>query len=102
MTQTPATTAVEQYDSDELTASERHDLLSSDRRRLVLDALGERSDPIGLEELSSAVAQWEAGTEDVDAEAEKRVRIDLHHVHLPKLSDHGVLSYDPDAHLVEP
>lgn len=102
MTQTPTEITTEQAERDELSVSERHDLLSSDRRRLVLDALAERTEPIGLTELASAVAEWEAGPAEVDEEREERVRIDLHHVHLPKLSDHGVIGYDPDAHVVEP
>jgi len=37
----------------------------------------------------------------VPDESVDRLAIELHHRHLPKLVDAGLVSYDSDAHLVE-
>ncbi|WP_276271734.1 DUF7344 domain-containing protein [Haloarcula litorea] len=65
----------------------RH-LASGDRREHTLAsltaALSERADASG-------------STEGRDRD----LRVALHHVHLPKLDDAGVIHYDPDTHRIE-
>ncbi|PSQ49306.1 hypothetical protein BRD15_03735 [Halobacteriales archaeon SW_6_65_15] len=39
---------------------------------------------------------------DSSVEALKRIRTDLHHVHLPKLEEAGFVEYDSEHQLVEP
>jgi len=84
----------------ELHESDRHHLLQSDRRRLVLAILGERDQPVGLGALAAAVAAAEEGVDRADGDARERVTVSLHHVHLPKLDDYGVLRYDRESNAV--
>jgi len=79
-----------------LSETERYRLLASERRRTVLDVLFGRSCPIDVEDLAREVADRErnvAAAEDAVAS----VTTSLHHCHLPKLADHGVVDYDVDT-----
>lgn len=80
-----------------LTESERHRLLASERRRATLDALDDLPTPVALEDLADVVAGRECDADAPRTETVERVAISLHHTHLPKLADLGVLAYDPDA-----
>lgn len=74
-------------DTDEL-----FDLLSNARRRRVLAVLQRADgDAATLEELAERVVARDTddGSDDPEAAA-----IALHHVHLPKLADCGVIEYD--------
>lgn len=71
---------------------------ADERRRLTLEVLANRVGPIGLEELAAAVAD-RAGFDG--SAAVERVALELHHDHLPRLADRGVLDYDPDRRRVE-
>ncbi len=88
-------------DADELTASECYRLLADERRRMTLDVLAGRNDPIDLAELAVGIAAREDGVNDVDESAVTSVAHSLHHVHLPKLSDHGMIEYNSDANRIE-
>jgi|AntRauMinimDraft_4_1070384.scaffolds.fasta_scaffold00292_6 hypothetical protein len=81
-----------------LTESERHTLLSSERRRRVLDILEEQTTPVQFTDLATEVAKQEPGLDAEDSETVERVKISLHHTHLPKMDGLGVLTYDPDSH----
>lgn len=83
-----------------LTTSERHELLASERRRVTLEVLADRAAPVDLREIAREVAAREVGV-DGSEEATKRVALTLHHTHLPKMADLGVLEYDPDLNRVE-
>lgn len=78
-----------------LSETQRHELLSSERRRATLDALRERHRATTLEDLATAVANNEHGTVDED-----RIAISLHHNHLPKMDSFGILEYEPESRLV--
>lgn len=86
---------------DEQTSSEElHRLLASDRRRCLLSYLStEASDPVSRDELIDVIAERER-PDPGPATHRVRVTIDLHHVHLPKLADAGVIEYDPVAETV--
>jgi hypothetical protein len=91
----------EQNGGPELTASERHRLLSVEQRRFALDVLGERTAPVDLDYLASAILSRADGTA-TDREAElRKIRTALHHCHLPVLAEAGVIEYDPEANRVE-
>lgn len=77
-----------------LTEDDRHRLLSSERRRVLLDVLADRSTPVGLEALARAIGEEEMGTDAVDPETTERIAITLHHNHIPKLAEAGVVDYD--------
>lgn len=77
-------------------------LLAVERRRLALDVLCERTTSLELGELAAEIAAREAGFDAPPAEAPVDLTIDLHHAHLPKLAEAGVLEYDPDTREVKP
>lgn len=85
----------------ELTENDRHLLLAADRRRQAVDLLSGKTTPVDLEELASGIAARENGI-DAEGEAVDRVATALHHIHLPKLDEVGILSYDPEAHRIDP
>jgi|SRR6056297_440692 len=85
----------------DLPASVRHELLRTERRRLALDILQGASSPIDLKDFAAGIAARETGCTSVD-DAVERVAIDLHHVHLPKLAEYGVIEYEPDVRLIVP
>lgn len=81
--------------------SDYHRLLSSARRRTVIEVLEGVSVPVSVEDLANVIA---IRGDDVDRDRVddvERIAIALHHVHLPKLSARGVLDYDPASHEVE-
>ncbi|WP_459193122.1 DUF7344 domain-containing protein [Halosimplex sp. J119] len=84
-----------------LTTEERFDLLADERRRRALAALAERSAPIDLEPLAEAVADRETDGTAPSADEIERVAVSLHHVHLPRAADLGVLEYDAEETRVE-
>jgi hypothetical protein len=92
-TQRPTGFLIDGTEAPALEPSEQSRVLASDRRRVVLAVLAERSLPLGLEALADLVADRE-GESETDL---RSVRIALHHVHLPLLSDVGVVSYDPET-----
>jgi hypothetical protein len=64
------------------------DVLGDPRRRSVLQELSALADEdVDFETLVDRVAQREPGERD-------RLASDLHHIHLPKLADLGVITYD--------
>lgn len=85
----------------DLATRDRHGLLMAERRRLALEILAGDSGSVDLEELAAGVATREEGP-DADEETIERVAVALHHNHLPKMADLGVLAYDRDAHRIEP
>lgn len=86
----------------ELTDGDRYEILSSRRRRSVIDALASSAGPVSLDSLASSVAALEAQIDPDDDSAVQTIAVSLHHTHLPKMADYGVLEYDADANLVDP
>lgn len=84
----------------DLTETERHTLLRDERRRLVLDVLADRSATVDLSEVAAEVAAREDGCDADDDAAVQRIEVALHHTHLPKMEELGVLSYQPETHHV--
>lgn len=85
----------------ELGRSERHRLLADERRRITVEVLAERGATVPFEELAAAVDARERDEHVEAGEASDRVRIALHHVHLPMLAEAGVLAYDPRTKRIE-
>lgn len=86
------------WGTDDLTAADRCQLFGAERRRVALDELAQLRAPVDLQELATAVADREF--DSVDETAARRVAITLHHAHLPKMADLGVVEYDPGTNLV--
>lgn len=88
--------------TDDLTESERYHILEADRRRQALAVLSDRTQPISLEDLATAVAEREGDADDPDQSAISSVATTLHHIHLPKMAEVGVVEYDPEANEISP
>jgi DNA-binding transcriptional ArsR family regulator len=76
------------------------DVLSSDERRVVVATLAEEAfaNSISLDDLSAALVADDAPGPDAEfASDETRRSIELHHRHLPKLVDCGLVSWDREA-----
>jgi len=86
--------------STDLTPDERYRLLANDLRRDALAVLEHRSGRVELSEVAAAVAARTDGVDATAADGETRVETALHHIHLPKLDDFGVVEYDPEVNVV--
>lgn len=78
------------------------DVLSHPRRRLVFELLRGNDKPLALADVASEVAAHERalpGTEPT-SESVRRLKLTLHHLHLPKLAAHGVVTYDSEQRVV--
>ena len=80
---------------------ESHRMLSSDRRRLLIDLLAEQPPSVDLDTLAAQLFEEEAAAGDVKARSVEQVSISLHHSHLPKLDSVGVIDYEPGSKTVE-
>lgn len=85
---------------EQISTQELHQLLASERRRLLLSQLMTHSDdPASVDDLVEGIIEHEYP--DPGPETHRiRIEIDLHHVHLPKLADAGIVDYDPIAETV--
>jgi hypothetical protein len=72
------------------------------RRRNVLAVLYRATSPLTLDRLTDEIAALEGATESgpLSTRARESIQISLHHHHLPKLEQAGVLEYDPERHVV--
>jgi len=80
-----------------------HEILAHEYRRSTLTCLHERTERLSLEELAEYIAKdiEPAGNARYD-ELNERIRIQLHHSHLPKLAAGGFVEYDSEtSHMVE-
>jgi|SRR6056297_3331850 len=102
MTQVVPQPAIELAAQSDLTETERHQLLSSERRRRILAFLTDLSRSISCEELARKLAIAETGTTDPAEATVREITISLHHSHLPALDDLGIVDYDATTNLVEP
>jgi len=63
-------------------------VLANANRRFVLEHLSNRESDPTLSQLAATLADWNETLSEEDA------RIALHHVHLPKLEEVGIVTYD--------
>ncbi|WP_353634844.1 hypothetical protein ABSL23_04295 [Halobacterium sp. NMX12-1] len=90
-------------DSDgTLPEADIHDVLRNDRRRMVIELLGDADEPVTARELSEAVAARETGEDPPPRDVRQSVYISLQQTHLPKLSDLGIVEYDEQTKEVRP
>ncbi len=85
-----------------LDVSDLHAALADERRRAAVADLADRSTPVDAEALARRVAGRESDRSpgSVPSEQVEQVHVTLHHVHLPKLADVGLIAYDPAACVV--
>ena len=81
----------------------RYKLMADARRRAIVSVLDADGPPVSLADLARQVAAHETeGTMDGECESPplQRVHLSLYHVHVPKLADAGVVSFDTDYNTV--
>lgn len=76
--------------TDDLTATDIFPLLADDRRRYVLHCLSQHVGSVSLGELAEQLALRE---DDPTYDHYERILTSLHHCHLPKLVDGGLVHY---------
>jgi hypothetical protein len=86
----------------ELAAGEIHDVLRNDRRRMVLELLGDADEPVTSRELSEAIAARETDSDPPPRNVRQSVYISLQQTHLPKLDGLGIVDYDESTKEVTP
>ena len=79
--------------------------LCQDRyRRLILAVLASESGPLSVDDLTETIVEYNhhASITEIAPDEIDRIRLTLHHQHLPKLEQRGVLTYDLERELVTP
>jgi hypothetical protein len=97
MSHTASKLATEYERPDDVTESDWFRLLSAERRRELLDVFDDRRGPFELDTLAAEIATRDAELDAADDAVLTRVASSLHHVHLPKFHDAGVVEYDACA-----
>jgi len=95
----PATDEAAQSDGGvDLDLDEILSLLSERYRRHALACLDGQPEPIPIERLTDQVAgrEFQRPPDDVSMITRTQIATALHHNHLPKLEESGVLTYDSD------
>jgi len=87
--------------TEELSASEIHDVLRNDRRRLVLGRLRSAEAFETVSDLAEHIGRVEAGESPPPRNVRQSVYVSLHQTHLPKLDELGIVDYDPDGKTVK-
>jgi hypothetical protein len=90
--------------AESLTTDQAFDLLGDGTRRRALAALQETDGAMSLDRLAEATACRAEGVTpgEVSADRWERTAASLHHCHLPKLADAGIVEYDLAENQVEP
>lgn len=76
--------------------------LADPRRRCVVTTLSERNEPLSLTELAREVAARESNGETTPDGVLQRIRIDLYHVHAPKLAAADLIEFDHATNTIAP
>ncbi|WP_228546309.1 DUF7344 domain-containing protein [Halegenticoccus tardaugens] len=79
------------------TANVAFDLLSSRPRRCILYYLTHCAGAVELRELADQLVSWD----ETAIDDHERIMASLYHVHLPKLEENGVLTFDSTQCLIE-
>ncbi|SEQ93123.1 DUF7344 domain-containing protein [Natrinema salaciae] len=93
-------TEVERVREPEPTTSERREPLADERHQRVLDVLSERTSPVDRSTVAAEIVARETDRDATSDGTRRRVEAELHHIHLPKLEETGVVEYDPGSQLV--
>lgn len=71
-------------------------LVANERRARILKILADVERPLSLGALAERVASAEVGAERPSADRIESVEVTLHHIHVPRLEDAGVVDVDGD------
>lgn len=99
-TQSPSESAPIRGEASLPTRTQLYGLLSSDTRRHLLDILADTPSQRDLRELARAVVD-RLDIEDSFDDAAHTVAIELHHNHLPRLENAGLIRYNYDSSRIE-
>jgi len=80
--------------SVDLSPVEIHDVLSNERRKMVIDLLCEERTEISARHLSEYIAERETGESPPPRNKRQSAYVSLHQTHLPKLDELGIIEYD--------
>ena len=80
--------------SGDLEAVEIHDVLSNERRQIVIDMLREAEEAMSARDLSEGIAERETGESPPPRNIRQSAYVSLHQTHLPKLDELGIVDYD--------
>lgn len=96
--------AVRQNGTSGHPADERLAVLDDEYRRAVVEILAENDRSTDLTSLATSVVADVEGVspDDVTGRETRRTKVELHHNHLPKLDDAGVLEYAHEEHRITP
>ena len=85
----------------DLEAVEIHDVLSNERRQLILEFLRDAGGILTARELSEKIAEVETGESPPPRNIRQSAYVSLHQTHLPKLDELDIVEYDQSAKTVE-
>ena len=88
--------------TESLAESEVFHILGNDRRRAIVQLLGDESGQVDVSEIASEIAASEADTTPVPNNLYKSVYVSLQQTHLPQLQEDAVIEYDSDAKTIQP
>lgn len=73
------------------------DVLSDPRRRFLIACLDEHSKPMAMADAADALTnrECEMPSEHISDEQVLSRYLALHHVHVPKMADNGIIEYNP-------
>ena len=78
----------------DLEAVEIHDVLSNERRQMVLGRLRDSEGTMSARDLSEYIAERETGESPPPRNIRQSAYVSLHQTHLPKLDELGIVEYD--------
>lgn len=81
---------------DPLPETDIHEILSNDRRRLVLEHLRDHPREVSLRDLAERIAEAETNESPPPNNIRNSVYVSLHQSHLPRLDEMGLVDYDVD------
>lgn len=84
----------------ELEPVDIHDVLSNERRQMILSLLREEAETMTARELSERIAELETGESPPPRNIRQSAYVSLHQTHLPKLDELGIVDYDQSAKTV--
>ena len=85
----------------ELEPVEIHEVLSNERRQMILTLLREENGALTARELSERIAELETGESPPPRNIRQSAYVSLHQTHLPKLDELGIVSYNESTKAVE-
>lgn len=81
--------------------NESFDLLTHPYRRYTLYYLTTESEVVDIDALATAIATWDEDRRADGGADSKAVTVALHHCHLPKLADAGLIAFDAKTGTIE-